>query len=145
LGVIGNWEPCKIFGHKTTEVTREWRRLHSEGLQALYFSPNIVRVITSRRVRQAVHVARMGNTTGPYRILMGKPDRRNHLEDPGVDGRIILKWIFKKCVQGLAEMTWLRIGTGGGLVCHSVSQPSSQSTTVLLGSYKKVLRIGQRK
>jgi hypothetical protein len=50
------------------------------------------------RLRWAGHVARMGERRGAYRALVGKPERRNHLEDPGVDGRIILKWIFERGV-----------------------------------------------
>jgi hypothetical protein len=54
---------------------------------------------------------------GAYRILVGRPEGRNHLEDPGVDGRIILKWIFKKW-DGMVwpGLIWLRIGTGSGLL-----------------------------
>ena len=49
-----------IFGPKRDEVTGEWRKLHIEELNDLYCSPNIVRLIKSRRIRLAVHVARMG-------------------------------------------------------------------------------------
>ena len=54
----------KIFSPKGEEVTKEWRKLHNEELNDLYFSPNIVRVIKSRRVRWAGHVARMGGEEG---------------------------------------------------------------------------------
>jgi hypothetical protein len=58
-----------------------------------------------------------GEKRGDYRVLMGKPEGRDHLEDPGVDGRIILKWIFKKWDVGVwTGLSWLRIGTGGGRV-----------------------------
>jgi len=50
----------RIFGRRRDEVTWEWRRLHNEELNDLYCSPNIVRVIKSRRVRWTGHVARMG-------------------------------------------------------------------------------------
>jgi hypothetical protein len=85
-----------IFGPKRDEVTGEWRRLHNEELNDLYSSPNSIRVIKSRRMRWAGHVARMGEKRGACRILVGRPAGRNHLEDPGVDGRIILKCVFKK-------------------------------------------------
>jgi hypothetical protein len=62
----------RIFGPQRAEVTGEWRRLHNKELYAL---------------------ARMG-------ALVGKPEGRNHLEDPGVDGRIILKWIFERLDRG---------------------------------------------
>ena len=60
-------------------------------------------------------MARMGERRGVYRVLVGKPER-DHLEDPGVDGRIILRWIFSKWVVVVAwtGSSWLRIGTGGG-------------------------------
>ena len=52
---------------------------------------------------------------GVYRVLVGKPEGKNHLGDPGVDGSIILKWIFRKWDAGVwTGWSWLRIGTGGG-------------------------------
>jgi hypothetical protein len=60
-----------IFGPKRVEITREWRKLHNEELKDLQ-SPNIVRVIKSRRIGWAGHVARMGDSTGVYRVLVGK-------------------------------------------------------------------------
>jgi hypothetical protein len=56
-------------------------------------------MITSR-MRWEGHVARLGEGRCAYRIMVGRPEGRNHLEDPGVDGRIILKWIFKKWDEG---------------------------------------------
>jgi hypothetical protein len=60
------------FEPKRDEVTGEWRRLHKEELNCMY-SPNIVRVIKSRRTRWARHLARIGERRGTYRILVGKP------------------------------------------------------------------------
>jgi hypothetical protein len=68
------------------EVTGEWRRLHNEELNALYSSPNIIRVIKSRRMRWAGHVARMGERRGAYRVWWGDLREVDHLEDPCVDG-----------------------------------------------------------
>ena len=72
----------RIFGPRRDEVTGEWRKLHNEELNDLYSSPNIVRVIKSRRMRWARHVARMGEERGVYRFLVGKPERRRPLWRP---------------------------------------------------------------
>jgi hypothetical protein len=64
----------RIFGPKRNEVTGEWRRLHNEELNDLYSSPNIIRVIKSRRMRWASHVARIGEGRGVHRILVGRPE-----------------------------------------------------------------------
>jgi len=83
----------------------------------LYSSPNTVRVMKSIRMRWVGHVARMGERRGVYRVLVGKPEGKNHLGDPGVDGRIILRCIFRKLdVREWTGSSWLRIGTGGGLL-----------------------------
>ena len=62
----------RIFGPRRDEVTEEWKRLHNKELNDLYCSPNIVRVIKSRRKRWAGHVARMGEERGVYRVLVGE-------------------------------------------------------------------------
>ena len=72
----------RIFGHRRDEVTGEWRRLHNKELNDLYSSPNIVRVIKSRRTRWAGHVARMGEERGVYRVLVGKPEGKRPLGRP---------------------------------------------------------------
>ena len=64
------------------EVTGKWRRMHNEELNDLYSSPNIVRVIKSRRMRWARHVARMGEERGMYRVLVGKPEGRRPMGRP---------------------------------------------------------------
>ena len=66
--VFENMVLRRIFEPRRDEVTGEWRRLHTEELNDLYCSPNIVRVIKSRRVRWAGHVARMGEERGVYRV-----------------------------------------------------------------------------
>jgi hypothetical protein len=60
-----------IFGPKKDEVRGEWRRLHNKELYALYSSPNIIRVIKSRRLRWVGRVARMGKRKGAYMALVG--------------------------------------------------------------------------
>jgi hypothetical protein len=68
------------------------RKLHNDELHDLYSSPNVVRVIKSRRMRWAEHVARMGEGIDVYRILVGRPKARDHWEDLSVGGRISLRW-----------------------------------------------------
>jgi hypothetical protein len=72
----------RIFGPRRDEVTGEWRRLHNAELNDLYFSPNIVRVIKSRRMRWAGHVACMGEERGAYRVLVGKLEGKRPLVRP---------------------------------------------------------------
>jgi len=72
LRVFENRVLRRIFGSKRDEVTGEWRKLHNEELNDVYCSPNIVRVIKSKRMRLAGHVARMGKKRGVYRISVEK-------------------------------------------------------------------------
>ena len=95
----------RLFGSKRDEVTGEWRKLHNVELNDLYSSPNIIRVIKSRRMRWTEHVALMGERGGVYRVLVGKPEKRVHLDDPGIDRRIILRWIIRKWDGG--GMDWI--------------------------------------
>ena len=67
---------------KRDRVTGEWRKLHNEELNDLYSSPNIVRMITSRRMRWAGHVARMEEGWGVHKVLVGKPDGKRPLGRP---------------------------------------------------------------
>jgi transcription termination factor 2 len=64
------------------EVTGEWRKLHNEELNDLYSLPNIVRVVKSRQMRWARHVAHMGKDRGVYRVLLGKPEGKRPLGRP---------------------------------------------------------------
>jgi len=79
LRVFENRVLRKIFGPGKDEVTREWRKLHNEELNELYSSPNIVRVIKSRRMRWAGHVARKVERRGVYRVLVGKLEGKSSL------------------------------------------------------------------
>ena len=80
----------------------------------LYFSPNVIRVIRSRRMRGAGHVARVGKRRGVYRVLVEKPEGKNNLVDPVVDGKIVLKWIFRMWDGGTwTGLIWLRTRKGG--------------------------------
>jgi len=82
LRVFENMVLRRIFGPRWDEVTGEWRNFHNEELNDLYTSPNIVRVIKSRRMRWAGHVARMGGQRRVYRVLVGKPEGRKPLGRP---------------------------------------------------------------
>jgi len=82
LRVFENMVLRRILGPRRDEVTGEWRRLHNEELNDLYCSPNIVRVIKSRRMSLAGHVERMGEERGMYRVLVGKPEGKRPLGRP---------------------------------------------------------------
>jgi hypothetical protein len=80
--VFENRVPRGIFGLKRDEVTGEWRKLHNGELHNLYSSPDIIRQIKSRRMRWVGHVARMGEGSKVYRVLVGKPEGKRALERP---------------------------------------------------------------
>jgi len=108
---------CEIGGDNIDVPMREGCKEHgnNEELNDLYCSPNIVRVIKSRRMRWAGHVARMVEERGMYRILVGKPEGRRHWGDLGVDGWIMLGWISRRWDVGIwTGLGWPRIETGGG-------------------------------
>ena len=115
LRVFENRVLRRIFGAKRNEVTGEWRKLHNEELNDLYSLTNIVRVVKSRRMRWAGHVARMGEDRVVHRLGWGSLMERGHWGDQDVDGRMILRWIFRR-LEGVVGTgwSWLRIGTGGG-------------------------------
>jgi hypothetical protein len=79
LRVFQNRLLRRIFGPKRDEVTGEWRKLHNEEFNDLYSSPNIIRVIKSRRMRLVEHVGRMGERRGLYGGLVGKPEGKRPL------------------------------------------------------------------
>jgi hypothetical protein len=81
LRVFENRVLRKIFGPKREE-DGSWRRLHNDELHSLYSSPNIVRVIKSRRMRWVGHVARVGEGRGVYRVLVGRPEGKRPLGRP---------------------------------------------------------------
>jgi hypothetical protein len=82
LRVFKNRVLRRILGPKKDEVKGEWGRLHDDELYALYSSPNIIRVIKSRRLRWAGHVTRVGERRGAYRALVRKPEGRRPLGRP---------------------------------------------------------------
>ena len=82
LRVFENRVMRKVFGRRRDEKRGEWRRLHNEECCGLYSSPNIIRVITSRRTGLAGHVACVVKRRDAYRVLMGKPDEQRPLGKP---------------------------------------------------------------
>jgi len=96
LKVFENRVLKRIFGPKRDELTMEWRKLHDEKLNDLYSSPKIVWVVKARRMRWAGHVARMREWRGVYRVWWRNLREGDHWGEQGVDGRIILRWIFRK-------------------------------------------------
>jgi hypothetical protein len=104
LRVFENRMLRRIFGPKRDEVTGEWRRLHSEELNDLYSSPNIIQVIKSRRMSWAGHVAHKGEERGAYWILVGRPEGRRPL------GRARRRW-EDNIKTNLQEVGW----GGGGM------------------------------
>jgi len=105
LGVFESMVLRRIFGPRRDEVTGECRRLHNGKLNDLNPSPNIMRVIKSRRMRWAGHVARMGDERGVYRVLVGKPEGRKPL------GRPRCRWVenIRMDLQevGCGYMDWI--------------------------------------
>jgi len=82
LRVFENRVLRRIFGPKRDEVTGVWRKLHNEELSDLYSLLNIVRVVKSRRMRWAGHMARLGQGRGVYRVLVGRPEGKRPLGRP---------------------------------------------------------------
>jgi hypothetical protein len=82
LRVFENRVLRRIFGPKRDRVTGGWRKLHNEELHNLFSSPSMISIIKSRRLRWAVHVARMGEKRKVYRLLVGKPEGKRPLGKP---------------------------------------------------------------
>jgi len=107
---INNRVLRRIFGPKRDWVTQNWRKRYNDKLNDLYSSSNIVQVIKSRRMRSAGHVASIKENRSVCRVWWGNLRERDHLEDPGVGGRIILRSIFRKWNVGVwTGSIWLRV------------------------------------
>ena len=103
---------------KRYEITGEWRKLHNVELNDLYSLPNIVRVVNSRRMRWAGHVARMGEDRGVHRVLVGKPGGKRPLKRPRRRWEDNIKMDLLRKLEGVVwtGWSWLRIGSGRALV-----------------------------
>jgi hypothetical protein len=102
----------KILEPKRDEVTGEWRKLHNEELNDLYCSPNTLRVIKSRRMRWAGHVARLVEGRGIYRVLVWKYEGKRTLGRP----RCMLEDLQEVGCVAWAGLIWLGIRKDGGLL-----------------------------
>jgi hypothetical protein len=115
--VFENRSLRRIFGPKRDEVTEGWIKLHKEELHDLYSLPSMIRIIKSKRIRWAGHVARMGEKRNVYRLLVGKTEEKRPL------GRSRRRWI-DNIKMGILEielgcwtgLVWLRRGTVGELL-----------------------------
>jgi hypothetical protein len=96
----------KIFGPKREE-DGSWRKLHNDELHSLYSSSNIVRVIKSRRMRWAVHVARMGEGRGVYRVLVGRFECKRPLGRPRLRWKDNIKMDLREI--GIEGANWIRL------------------------------------
>jgi hypothetical protein len=90
--------PKKIYGPKRDEMTGDWRKLHNE-FHNLYSLPNIIKMIKSRMIKWAGHVARIGATRNAYKILVGKPEGKRPL------GRLRRRWVDNMKMD-LTERVW---------------------------------------
>jgi hypothetical protein len=99
-------------------VTGEWRKLHNEELRDLYSSPSIIRIIKSRRMRWAGHVARIGEKRNAYRLLVGKSEERKPL------GRPRRRWV-DNIRMGFGEVGW------GDVDCIGLAQDRNRWRAVV--------------
>ena len=105
----------RIFGPMRDEVTGVWRKLHNEELNDLYSSPNIVRVIKSRRMKWVGHIARIGERRRLYRVLVGRPEGKRPLRRPRRRWENNIKMDLQEVGCGVRTgLIWLRTRTVGG-------------------------------
>jgi hypothetical protein len=118
----------RVFGPKRDGVIWEWRKLHNEGLNYLYCSPNIVREIKSRRMKWAVHVARVGERRDVYRVSMGKPEGKRPLGRPRRRWEDNIKMDLQEV--GYGGIDWIELAQDSygrrGISCLAENRSASQ-------------------
>jgi hypothetical protein len=112
LRVFENRVLRRIFGPKVDEIIAYWRKLHNEELHNLYSSPDVIRMITSRRMRWESHIARMGKKRNAYRILVGKPEGKRPQGSPTHKWENNIKIGFRKV--GWGGMDWIDLAQDRG-------------------------------
>ena len=126
LRVLENRVLRRLFGPKRDEVKGKWRKLHNEELNKLYSSSNIIWLIKLKRMKWAGHVTLWGRGEVHTGFWWENLRERDHLEVPGIDGRVILRWIFRKWDGGYMDWTdlaqdrdkWLAlVNTVMNLIC----------------------------
>jgi hypothetical protein len=114
--VLENRVLRKVFGPKREE-NGSWIKLHNDELPSLYSSPNVVRVIKSRRMRGAGHVERIGDGRGVYRVLVWRPECKKPLGRPRRGREYNIKMDLREIgSMGRTGFSWLRIGSSSGLL-----------------------------
>jgi hypothetical protein len=116
LRVFENRVLKKIFGPKRHEVAGGWRELRNEERHNLYPSPCVIRMIKSRRIRRAGHIARMGEKWNAYRVLVGKPERKRPLRRPERTWVKNIKMDLRKNGMVWIRLIWLRNEANGELL-----------------------------
>jgi hypothetical protein len=122
----------RVFGPKRDEITGEWMMLYSGELHNFYSSPDIIRQIKSRRMTWAGHVVRKGGGRNVYRVVVGKPEEKDHLKDQGVDRRMGSK---RTLGDWLGECGVDSPGSGEGWLvgcCECGDGPSGSGATELV-------------
>ena len=107
LRVFENREMRRLFGSKRDVVKGEWRKLHNEELNDIYSSPKIVRLIKSRKMRWAGHVAHMGERRGVYKVLVRKPEGKRPFGRPRRRWEDYIKMDLQEL--GCEAMDWIEL------------------------------------
>jgi hypothetical protein len=130
----------RIFGPKRDEVTGEWRKLHNEEFHNLYSSPNIIRMIKSRRMKWAGHVARMGEKRNAYKIMVGKPAGKRPLGRPSCRQVHNIKMDLRG--TGWGGMDWISLAQDRDLLGVLVNMVLNLQVLYITGMFSNSYTIG---